>query len=102
MVVRDLEDGLGHFLYIKKGMTQRYPLAMITYSIRVLPIIKELRYTHPCVAQPWYADDAGTRGGIRANPITLPGPADSGATAGLILGINQEYLGCSPAERGKG
>ena len=31
---------------------------MITYGIGVLPLIRELRDSHPRVTQPWYADDA--------------------------------------------
>ena len=35
---------------------------MIAFSIRVLPLIRELQGVHPCVTQPWYTDDAGTEG----------------------------------------
>ena len=35
---------------------------MIAYGIGVLPLIQELRDTHPCVTQPWYADDVGSGG----------------------------------------
>ena len=35
---------------------------MIVYGIGVLPLIRELRGTHPQVTQPWYADDAGAGG----------------------------------------
>ena len=35
---------------------------MITYGIGFLPLIQELRYAHPRVTQPWYADDAGAGG----------------------------------------
>ena len=40
-------------------MNQGYPLAMIAYGIRFLPLIRELRGAHPRVTQPWYDDDAG-------------------------------------------
>ena len=58
LVVRDTEDGSGHFLHSKEGVTQGDPLAMIAYGIVVLPLIRDLRRAHPCVMQPWYADDA--------------------------------------------
>ena len=35
---------------------------MITYVIGVLPLIQELRDSHPRVTQPWYADDVGVGG----------------------------------------
>ena len=59
LVVRDTEDGSGHFLHRKEGVTQGDPLAMIAYGISILPLIRELRGAHPRVTQPWYADDAG-------------------------------------------
>ena len=62
LVVRNTEDGSGHFLHSKEGVTQGDPLAMIAYGIGVLPLIRVLRVDHPQVYQPWYADDGG-RGG---------------------------------------
>ena len=35
---------------------------MIAYGIGVLSLIWKLRDSHPCVTQPWYADDAGAGG----------------------------------------
>ena len=58
-MAHDTEDGSGHFLHSKKGVTQGDPLAMIAYDIGVLPLIRELRDAHPRVTQPWYADNAG-------------------------------------------
>ena len=55
-------DGSGHFLHSKEGVTQGDPLAMIAYSIWVLPLIRKLRNAHPRVNQPWYADDVGAGG----------------------------------------
>ena len=58
LVIR-AEDGTGHLLHSKKGVTQGYPLAMITYGLGFLPLIQDLRAAHPRVTQLWYADDAG-------------------------------------------
>ena len=49
-------------MQIKEGVTQGGPLAMITYGIGVLLLIRELREVQPCVTQPWYVDDAGAGG----------------------------------------
>ena len=38
-VVRDSEDGSGHFMHIKEGMTQGVYLSMIAYGIGVLSLI---------------------------------------------------------------
>ena len=61
-MVRYTGEGSGHFLHSKEGVTQGDPLAMITYGIGVLPLIRELREAHPRVTQPWYADEAGAGG----------------------------------------
>ena len=39
MVVRDTEEGSGHFLHSKEGVIQGDPLAMIAYGIGVLPLL---------------------------------------------------------------
>ena len=54
--------GSFHFLNIKEGVTQRYPLTRIAYGIGILLIISKLRAVHPHVTQPWYADYAGAEG----------------------------------------
>ena len=66
LVVRNTEDGSGHFLHIKEGVTQEDPLAMIADGIGVLPLIRVLRKDHPQVSQPWYADYAGAGVDTRA------------------------------------
>ena len=58
LVIRD-GGRTGNFMYNKDGMTQGEPLAMISYGLRVLLLIRELQEAHPNVTQPWYADDAG-------------------------------------------
>ena len=60
--MRDSEDGSGHFMHIKEGMTQGLYLSMIAYGIGVLSLIQELWDAHPPVTQPWYADNAGAGG----------------------------------------
>ena len=55
-------DGKGHFIRIKEGVTQGYPLSMIAYGLQILPLIWDLQMAHPNVTQPWYADDAGAGG----------------------------------------
>ena len=62
-MVSDTEDGSVQFLHSKEGVTQGYPLVTIKYGIEVLPLIRELGEAHPCITQPWYADDAGAGGG---------------------------------------
>ena len=62
LVVRDIGDGSGHFLHIKEGLTQGDPLSTIAYGIGVLPLIREIRGSHPRITQPWYADDVGAGG----------------------------------------
>ena len=58
IAVRDLERS-GHSLHSKEGVTQGEPLEMIIYGILVLPLIQELRDSHPHITHPWHADDAG-------------------------------------------
>ena len=43
LMVSNTEDGSGHFLYSKEGVTQGDPLNMIAYGIWVLPLIWDLR-----------------------------------------------------------
>ena len=47
LMVRDNGDESGHFLHSKEGVTQGDPLAMITYDIGFLPLIRELQDSHP-------------------------------------------------------
>ena len=62
LVVRNTEDGSGHFLHSKEGMTQGDPLFMIAYGIGVLYVIRYIWGEHPRVTQPWYANDTGDGG----------------------------------------
>ena len=60
------EDDSCHLFHRKEGVTQGDPLAMITYGIRTLPLICDLRTAHPHTMQPWYADDAVMGGTFEA------------------------------------
>ena len=40
-------------------MTQVYTLAMVSYGIRIVPLIKFLKLNYPEVTQTWCAEDAG-------------------------------------------
>ena len=55
-------DGMVHFLHRKKGATQGDRLAMITYGLGILPLIRDLRTVHPAVTKSWYDDDTGAGG----------------------------------------
>ena len=61
-MVRDTGDGSVQFLKIKEFVTQWDLLAMISYGIGVLPLIRKLQGSHTRVTQLWYADDAGAGG----------------------------------------
>ena len=80
IVVRHTADGSGHFLHSKEGVTQGDPLAMITYGIGVLPLIRDLQRDHLRVTQLWYADHAGAGGKFgdvmaHFRDLQLKGPA---------------------------
>ena len=53
------EDSL---LNIREGARQGEPLAIVTYGIHTLPMIKQLKAIYPDSTQPWYADNAGGLG----------------------------------------
>ena len=59
-------NGTARFLNIREGVTQGYPLAMLTamvaYGIGVLPLIKQLKAEYPDITYPCYADDTGSLG----------------------------------------
>ena len=38
------------------------PMAMVSYAIVVLPLIKRLKSAYLDVTQPWYSDDTGELG----------------------------------------
>ena len=58
LVIRSV-DGTGQLIFSTEGVTQGYPMAMVAYGMRILPLIRELRESHPGINQPWYVDDAG-------------------------------------------
>ena len=102
LVVMDIGDGSCHFLHSKEGMTQGDPLAMIAYGIEVLPLIRELWDAHPCVTQPWYADDAEVGGDVSAGVGAPSGSASAGTSPGILPGAEQEHLGRGPGGRRTG
>ena len=53
---------MASFLHSSEGVTQGEPLAMIAYSIGILPLIKNLKQETTDVTKPWYADEAGSLG----------------------------------------
>ena len=55
-------NGTSGILQSIEGVTQRDPLAMITYRIVILPLINNLKREIPDVTQTWYADYAGVLG----------------------------------------
>ena len=61
LVIR-ASNGTGHFLQSKEGVTQVDPLAMITYCLGILPLIRDLQTAHPRATQLWYSNDSGVGG----------------------------------------
>ena len=62
-------------LHSREGVTQGDPLIMISYGIRILPLIKNLKWETHDVTQPWYADNIralGTFAKIETNFYLLP------------------------------
>ena len=53
---------MANFLYSWEGVTQGGPLAMVTYFIGVIPLIKLLKEAYTNVIQSWYSDDTGELG----------------------------------------
>ena len=103
LVVRDVGDGLGHFLHSKEGVTQREPLAMIAYGIGFLPLIWELRAPTFASHSPGMLMTRGRAGGgVPVGVGALPGSASTGTSPGLLIRADQEYLGRGPGERHTG
>ena len=61
LVVRDV-DKLIHLSHIKEGVNQGGPLTIISYSIGILPLIRELCNAQPHATQLWCVYDAGAGG----------------------------------------
>ena len=55
-------NGTASILHSREGVIQADPLAMITYGISILPLIKNLKRVIPDVTHPWYDDDSGALG----------------------------------------
>ena len=56
-----LQNGnwMASILHSRQGVMQGSPLAIITYRIGILPLIRNLKWEIPDVTQPQYADNAG-------------------------------------------
>ena len=52
--------GAANIIHIRKGVTQRDSLDMVTYGIGVLSLIKILKLMYPDATQPWYTDGDGS------------------------------------------
>ena len=50
------------FLHSREGVMKGGPIAMITYRVGILPLIKNLKRAIPDVTHHWYADDSGALG----------------------------------------
>ena len=48
-------NGTAGFIHIREGLMQRYPLAMATYVIGIIPLIKQLKAEFPDIPYTWYA-----------------------------------------------
>ena len=55
-------NGMVRSLYSREGVTQGHPIAMVAYSIGVIPSTKRLKAEFPDITQPWYSDGDGTLG----------------------------------------
>ena len=49
-------------LHSREGLMQGYPLSMVAYDIRVLPLTKQLKAEYPDINQTWYAGDSNALG----------------------------------------
>ena len=59
-----LRNGYGadSIMHIREGVEQGEPLAMAAYGLGILPLIKNLKGSHPDATKPWYSDNTGALG----------------------------------------
>ena len=57
--------GAGKFLHRKEVMIQGYPLDMILFWIKIVPLTGDIWAEHPAESQPWYSDNARAGGTFR-------------------------------------
>ena len=55
-------NGTAIFLHSREGITQGDPLAIIAFSISIIPFIKNLKRYIPNFTELWYANNAGELG----------------------------------------
>ena len=62
LLVLQNANGTASFLHSRVGATLGDPLAMVAYSIGIIPLIKNMKAEFLDVTQPWYGDYAGALG----------------------------------------
>ena len=87
---------MGHFLNIKEGVTQGYPLDTIVYSLGILSLIRELRVAQPRVTQTWYSNNAGAGGNFIFIRLHLSDLMVQGPPRGYLPESNKSILTVSP------
>ena len=55
----------------REGVTQGDPLAMLGYSIAIMPMVRQLKHSFPNIMSIWYADNAGGMGPFEDIKIIL-------------------------------
>ena len=85
-------DRMVHFLFSKEGVTQEDPLAMVAYLLVILPLIRELRQSHPGVTPPCCTDDAGEGGTFKGIRQHLDKLMVIGAPQGYFLETTKRIL----------
>ena len=85
------EDGSGHFLNSKEGVTQEYYLSTIDHIISILPLIRDLCTAHP----QWYADYAGAGGTFKVLHDSMRNFLLRGSPQGYLLESTKRILGVS-------
>ena len=55
-------DGTANILHSREGVTQGYPLVMVSYGIGIVLLIKGLKFAYPEVTYTWYVETFGALG----------------------------------------
>ena len=62
LLVRGNKHGSGFLVFSQEGVTQGDPLAMVSYGVGILVLIRHLKAKVHTLHQSWYADDASAAG----------------------------------------